>query len=354
MKYACCVKPMIGWALCCGILAIFGCETNSTNMSTSNNPQTKSIQVESRVEKEDVKLIVSASPASPSLSEIVELNIRVEYVPGLEIEPITFGGSVGDFAVKSFHQNRQTGASNESDSQPNQGLVVTYQYKLEPLLSGRHLIRSIPVAITDNRKSPPTRMIIQSEPLELTITSVVDENKIALENVVPMHEPIDPRAPTAIWIMGGVVGSALGLLLLLWFVLHRRSAIEVVLSPKESAQRELEILLAESLPQRGQVKEFYLRLTNIVRVYLEQTTGVRAPELTTEEFLVDMNRSGRFGIQTEQGLKEFLEAADMVKYAGMRPASQGINEALGRAREFIQMEFQSSHDEKSVAGEENR
>ncbi len=90
-------------------------------------------------------------------------------------------------------------------------------------------------------------------------------------------------------------------------------------TPEEIAQAALALLLAENLPARGLVKEFYLRLTGIVRQYVEDTTGIRAPEQTTEEFLRDMRSRAVFPPERSVRLAEFLEAADLVKYAGQQP-----------------------------------
>ena len=60
-------------------------------------------------------------------------------------------------------------------------------------------------------------------------------------------------------------------------------------------------LLAENLPARGLIKEFYLRLTGIVRQYVEDTTGIRAPEQTTEEFLRDMRSRAAFPPERSAG-----------------------------------------------------
>ena len=89
--------------------------------------------------------------------------------------------------------------------------------------------------------------------------------------------------------------------------------------PRSSPRRRWRLLLAENLPGRGLVKEFYLRLTGIVRQYVEDTTGIRAPEQTTEEFLRDMRSSAAFPPERSVRLAEFLEAADLVKYAGQQP-----------------------------------
>ena len=106
-------------------------------------------------------------------------------------------------------------------------------------------------------------------------------------------------------------------------------------TPEEIAQEALALLLAENLPARGLVKEFYLRLTGIVRQYVEDTTGLRAPEQTTEEFLRDMRSRNVFPRERSARLAEFLEAADLVKYAGQRPEEGQIDQAVARAHEFV-------------------
>ena len=97
-------------------------------------------------------------------------------------------------------------------------------------------------------------------------------------------------------------------------------------------------MLAEDLPGRGLIKEFYLRLTGIVRQYVEDTTGIRAPEQTTEEFLRDMRSRQVFPRERSGRLAEFLEAADLIKYAGQQPQEGQIDEAISRAREFVSLQ----------------
>jgi hypothetical protein len=111
-------------------------------------------------------------------------------------------------------------------------------------------------------------------------------------------------------------------------------------------------LIAEELPSRGMVKEFYLRLTGIVRVFIEGKTGLRAPEQTTEEFLRDMRASSRFDGPHAYRLQEFLTAADLVKYAGQTPDESSITTSVERAREFIAIRFdkaeEASHSSNST------
>ncbi|MHC5544195.1 hypothetical protein ACYOEI_38700, partial [Singulisphaera rosea] len=106
---------------------------------------------------------------------------------------------------------------------------------------------------------------------------------------------------------------------------------------EEIAHEDLAQLLAEDLPGRGLVKQIYLRLTGIVRRYVEDTTGIHAPEQTTEEFLRDMRSKEAFPPERSARLAEFLEAADLVKYAGQQPGGDQIEQAIARAQEFVNL-----------------
>jgi hypothetical protein len=108
-------------------------------------------------------------------------------------------------------------------------------------------------------------------------------------------------------------------------------------TPEEVAHAALLQLLSENLPARGLVKDFYLRLTGIVRQYVEDTTGIHAPEQTTEEFLRDMRSHTLFPPERSARLAEFLEAADLVKYAGQQPETRQIDQAVARAHEFVNL-----------------
>ena len=114
-------------------------------------------------------------------------------------------------------------------------------------------------------------------------------------------------------------------------------AAEIMLTPEEIARKELDALLKEKLAERGEFQEFYVQLTGIVRRYIERTTGIHAPEQTTEEFLRDPEAQRAFSFEKAQRLRSFLEAADMVKYAAVKPGQRELEESVDRAREFVGM-----------------
>ena len=110
------------------------------------------------------------------------------------------------------------------------------------------------------------------------------------------------------------------------------------LSPRERAFAELERLLNRRLPEQGLFKDFYIELTQVVRRYIERTHGIRAPEQTTEEFLADAERRPRFTPAVIASLRDFLQSADLVKFAGRDATPEVADGAVRTARAYIEQD----------------
>ena len=87
------------------------------------------------------------------------------------------------------------------------------------------------------------------------------------------------------------------------------------------AFRELERLKQEELWQKGEIKKYYSRLTEILRQYLENRYGVNSLEMTTAETLDTLVRSGFRKDESYSVLKSVLNNADLVKFAKYKPES---------------------------------
>jgi len=99
------------------------------------------------------------------------------------------------------------------------------------------------------------------------------------------------------------------------------------MSPIERAWVELDRLLKKGLPGRGRYKDFYVELTMVVRRYIQRKYGIQAPHLTTEEFLREAKPSDE--------LRKFLEAADLVKFAGVEATPDMADTATESARRYL-------------------
>jgi hypothetical protein len=105
--------------------------------------------------------------------------------------------------------------------------------------------------------------------------------------------------------------------------LRRHDSVEEVLVIPDPAHiiafRDLEILKAEKLWQKGEIKKYYTRLTEILRQYLENRFSVCSLELTTSETLEALIVTGFRKNADYDKLKAVLTGADMVKFAKYNP-----------------------------------
>ena len=165
----------------------------------------------------------------------------------------------------------------------------------------------------------------------------------------PAREPVtggmevDPRKdlPPLSWRLVGWIAAALAALCVaawgLWRALAyiARRVKEHRMSPIERAWAELDRLLKKGLPGRGRYKDFYVELTMVVRRYVQRKYGIRAPHLTTEEFLRECGAEpGRAG--DTASLAKFLESADMVKFAGVEATPEMADGATDAARGYLE------------------
>ena len=167
------------------------------------------------------------------------------------------------------------------------------------------------------------------------------ENPPARETVTGGMEA-DPKKdlPPLSWkLVGWVAGIALAVCCVasgLWLLARylARRIKEHRMSPIERAWVELDRLLKKGLPGRGRYKDFYVELTMVVRRYVQRKYGIRAPHLTTEEFLRECGAAeGRVG--DTASLRKFLESADMVKFAGVQATPEMADDATDSARGYL-------------------
>ena len=104
--------------------------------------------------------------------------------------------------------------------------------------------------------------------------------------------------------------------------------------PHEVALEALAALEASTLLGHGQVKEYHIAASDILRTYVEECFRVEAMEMTTLEVLqglADVGADAPFRV----GLRTFLEACDLVKFAKARPDAETSHAALDLGRRII-------------------
>ncbi len=191
--------------------------------------------------------------------------------------------------------------------------------------------------------------------LFFSIIASAEEKKSAGTNTgvaaaVPQMSDIhDIKAPEEIGIdlrlLYYILPAALiaALLVLAIFYMKRR---KIRLKEKETIKLppdEAAYLLLDELSdiERIDGKEFYFRLSAILRTYIQERYGIAAPEMTTEEFLPQIEKLA-LSREMQNDLRKLLCSADPVKFAGMPAVQTEMQSDLNYVRLFIKQTTEPS------------
>lgn len=92
--------------------------------------------------------------------------------------------------------------------------------------------------------------------------------------------------------------------------------------PHVRARQRLQAALSHISDPRG----FCFEVSETLRVYLEERFNLRAPEQTTEEFLVELQTSYALSAEQKKSLADFLQSCDLVKFARFEPTETALRD----------------------------
>ena len=175
--------------------------------------------------------------------------------------------------------------------------------------------------------------------LEVAMIPVDTAQKTIYDIKQPLPMPVKIAEFAGYTGLGLVIAAIVaGLALLIIGVLRKRKNPEGS-KPKEPAHvvaiRSLEALSNQKLWQNGKIKEYYSRLTEILREYLEGRFGVSAMEMTSDEIVAAM-KSLMLTKKQLTSLGELLMESDLVKFAKHTPAVEYHEEAYHTVYYFVE------------------
>lgn len=165
-----------------------------------------------------------------------------------------------------------------------------------------------------------------------------DTPVMAVNGLHDIRGPVGiPGAWLSLWVVLAVAVAVLLAILALRFFRKESKAVEVPPPPAwETALAELARLEREGYGPRGLVKEYYSGLSGIIRWYIEERFDIRAPEMTTEEFMQAARYSEKLSVGQQEFLEGLLRASDMVKFAKSLPSVEEMARSFRLARAFVQ------------------
>ncbi len=290
--------------------------------------------LEKTSERGPVQARVRLEPATPVIGDTVTLTVEVTAEDGIDLMMPEFGQSLDRFSVREFVPKESVDASGKT--------VSTQRYVLEPPLSGPQAVPPLLIEFIDHRPgqrpAPEGEQTYEllTERIPFEVGSVVPEG--ASNDLRPVREHLAPlREPGALWpwLVGLAVLAAVAAPLAYrsWKAaraeVRRRSAYDV-------ARARLDTLSSRQRPaNEDEIDTFFVELSALIRRYLEDRFELRAPELTTEEFLQVASASPDLDEAHQGFLRGFLRRADEVKFGRFIPPPEDIEAALQSASRFL-------------------
>lgn len=106
--------------------------------------------------------------------------------------------------------------------------------------------------------------------------------------------------------------------------------------PHILAKEALLQLQNEKLWQKGELKLYHSRLSDILRTYIERKFDFLAMEMTTSEIISELNERN-FNKELISKLKEILTLADLVKFAKYHPLPDENAQSMTLALNFVEL-----------------
>jgi len=277
---------------------------------------------------------VRVEPREVTVGDPIAARIVIGLPAGARAELPELSGTLGPFTV--------TGGSWAGPRPAGEGTEWVWSGTLAAFRTGELELPPIRVEI---RGPGAASRSAASAPVTLLVKSVLPAEADAPAEIADLKPPVGVAPDYSAWIVAlAVLAGALGLAWLASW-LHRRLAghLAAVPAPADPFQRvpphewayaELQRLLGQRLPERGEVDLFFAEISRIVKCYLGGRFRVELLECTTAEVPAALAQAGAPPEVAPEAVA-LLSACDLVKFAGRRPLADECRESVERAYRLI-------------------
>jgi len=263
------------------------------------------------------------------IGDRVNYSIIISHQEELRVEQPGEGLHLGAFEIKEYKF---------SEPEEDDGIITQrFDFTISVFDTGKYTIPAFPIAYF-----PDTTMnykIIEAAPIDIFVKSVLSgEEAPELKDVKP---PIE--FPFDYMLLYSMLAIILMIALAAWFgyrAWKQKQEKGYIFSPPpkprpahEIALEALAELYKSDLLENGKYKIFYIRLSEILRNYLEGRYYITAMEETTDEILRDIAQ--HVEDEKRQELSGILRESDLVKFAKHVPESNQTEQIKKNSEQFV-------------------
>lgn len=266
--------------------------------------------------QETVTFKLTPPGGKPRLADAFDLRVTASYPAkyDLALDTASLAGEDFELLEHSASQVREAGGVKERD----------FKLRLQAFTLG---VSTFPALAWHLRAAGAPPSAARSPSFILEILPAFEDAKEELRDIYP---PIN-YIPWP-WIVAGLLAAAAAAALL-----HRRFGGRAApwaappwtdtRTPHSRALDRLGAVRRSPLAAAGKLKEYYIGLTSVLRLYLFEEFGIEADLMTTSDLSRALKRTGA-DLKTTLTAREFLQKADLVKFAKHLPSTAGDDAAL--------------------------
>ncbi|MCX7957661.1 MAG: BatD family protein [Deltaproteobacteria bacterium] len=218
-----------------------------------------------------------------------------------------------------------------------------YTFVLTPLELGEVQIPPITVNTSSDAGYADDEEPLRTPERKITVQGIItNENEAKLKDILP-PEKVYEKTYLPLYIAIGLLLLAVAVYLIVRYLKKRKKVTEEkedggikepLLSPYEEAIASLKLLEEERLISRYMYKELYLRLTEILKRFIERFYGFNAVEMTTYELTTYLMDHPQPNLDLNE-VKKFLTVSDLVKFAKYTPEAESAYLDFNNVRKII-------------------
>ena len=266
-----------------------------------------------------------------TIGDLIEYTVTVAHQKGVKVEMPGLGANLGGFEIRDYRVDEPRREGDRT--------ISVYRYTISTFLTGDFEIPPLTVRYTVPGSNQPGSLA--TEKIKIRVESLKPSEAGDIRDIKPPVDiPLDWKR-IALWAGAGVGLLAFATACFLWY--RRRQQGKGILPVRQEPTRPahdialeaLARLAASDLLARGEVKAFYIEVSEIVRRYVEGRYGFVALEMTTGELLEALHRAG-VGGEIYDVFRSFLDRCDLVKFAKYEPPAESHPEIVGLARQIVE------------------
>ena len=250
------------------------------------------------------------------------LNINVHTPNGELVFLPEFKDTIGNFDLIEIYK---------SDTLPT---AVTQKILLTQFNAGNYQFGQIPALI--QRKNGSIDTIISNN-INLTVNTIEVDTTLAIKPIKNVKSIPFPWKSFFKKLTLILLPLLLIIALIIWYLIYKKKLDLFKEKPKtmldyyEEALKNLEAIEKKKLWQNDQIKEYYLGVSEVLRIYLEGRFGIRAMERTTDEIKEELFLE----MPLKNKVSEILAQSDLAKFAKFKPLQDENLRMMKMAKDFI-------------------